>query len=65
MFSSLIDSEKTETEDLNEKTDKVEKREDAAIIFKEYEDVNRTKKKNIVCISKEKCLKYLKRRKSS
>ena len=65
MFSSLIDSEKTETEDLNEKTDKVEKCEDAAIIFKAYEDVNRTKKKNIVCIIKEKCLKYLKRRKSS
>lgn len=55
LLPSLSDSEKDETEDLNEKADKVEKCEDSAIINKENGDTTRTKKKNIICISYQQC----------
>lgn len=54
LLPSLSDSKKDETEDLNEKADKVEKCEDSAIINKENGDTTRTKKKNI-CISYQQC----------
>lgn len=44
MIISLTNNENVETEDLNEKDDKVEKSKDAATIIKEYEDIIRTKK---------------------
>ena len=55
LLPSLSDSKKDETEDLNEKADKVEKCEDSAIINKENGDTTRTKKKNIICISYQHC----------
>ena len=42
----LMNSDKIEIEELNEKADKVEKSEDAANIMKEYEEIIRTKNKN-------------------
>ena len=50
MVISLIDSEKVEATGLNEKADKVEKREDPAIIVKEYEK-NIRAKKNIIYLA--------------
>ena len=50
LINSLINSHKIETEELNEKADKIEKSEDAADIIKGYEETIRTKKKNTVCI---------------
>ena len=55
LLPSLSDSKKDETEDLNEKADKVEKCEHSAIINKENGDTTRTKKKNIICISYQQC----------
>ena len=50
-IDSLIESERVETKELNEKVNKVDKSEEAASIIKEYEAINRTKKKNIICIA--------------
>ena len=50
MIDSLINNDIIETEELNEKADNAEKPEDAAAIIKQYEDVIRTKKKNIISI---------------
>ena len=51
LIDSIINNGKVEREEeLNEKADKVEKIEDAANIIKQYEEIIRTKKKNIVCI---------------
>ena len=51
MIDSLTENEKFETEELNEKADTVEKCEDATSVNKEYEDIIRTKMKNIICIA--------------
>ena len=51
MIDSIFDNDITETEELNKKADKVEKPEDAATIIKQYEDIIRTKKKNIISIA--------------
>ena len=51
MVDSLIESEKFETDELNEKTDEVEKSEEAASLIEKYKDVVSTKKKNIICIA--------------
>ena len=51
LIDSLIESEKVETEKLNEKANKVEKREDASNVIKECEYIICTKKKNIICIA--------------
>lgn len=45
----MIESERDETKELNEKANKVEKCEEAASIIKEYGDIIRTKK--MICIS--------------
>ena len=47
----MIESEKFETDELNEKTDEVEKCDEPATLIKEYKDIVSTKKKNIICIS--------------
>ena len=46
-----MNRDKIETEELNEKADKVENSEDAVTIVEEYEEIIRTKNKNIVCIA--------------
>ena len=48
----MTDSEKDETEKLNEQVDKVEKCEDVAMIIKENEEITRTKKEHYMyCLS--------------
>ena len=49
MVNSLIESGKVETDELNEKTDEVDKCEETAILIKQYKDIVSTKKKNIIC----------------
>ena len=39
MINSMINSDKIETEELNDKADKVEKSEDVTTIIKEYEEI--------------------------
>ena len=51
MIDSIVNNDKIETKELNEKADKVEKAEDAAAVIKQYEDIIRTKKKNIISIA--------------
>lgn len=51
LIFSILEYEKVETTDLNEKVDKVEKCEYAAIIVEEYEDVICSKKENIMCLA--------------
>ena len=51
MIDSIFNTDIIETEELNEKADKVEKPEDVAAIIKQYEDIIRTKKKNIIFIA--------------
>ena len=48
LANSLINNEKVETEELNKQAQKVENSENAANIIKEYEDIARTKKENIL-----------------
>ena len=66
MTDSVFNNDIIETEELNEKADKVEKPKDAAAITKQYEDIIRTKRKTLYpsLIIKEKILKDLKARKS-
>ena len=40
-----------ETDELNKKADKVEKPEDAAAVIKQYEEIIRTKKKDVISIA--------------
>lgn len=49
LLTTLPDSKKVQTKDLNEKADKVEKCKDAATMVKEYENIICTKKKKIIC----------------
>ena len=51
MIDSIINNDLIETEELNEKSDKAEKPEDAAAVIKQYEDIIRIKKKNIISIA--------------
>ena len=46
-----MNSDIIEIEEFNKKAAKVEKSKDAATIIKQYEEIIRTKKKNIVCIA--------------
>ena len=51
LIHSLINSEKVETEDLKKQAHEVQKCKEATIIVEEYEDIIRTKKKNIISIA--------------
>ena len=51
LIDSLISNDIIETEELNEKADKAEKLEDSAPIIRQYEDIIRTKNKNIISIA--------------
>ena len=51
LIDSIVNNDIIETQELNEKADKVEKPEDAAAVIKQYEDIIRTKKKNIISIA--------------
>ena len=46
----MINSGRVKTEDLNKKTNKVEKSEEAASVIKEYEDTISTKKKKMYAL---------------
>ena len=51
MIDSIINNDLIEAEELNEKSDKAEKPEDAAAIIKQHEDIIHIKKKNIISIA--------------
>ena len=51
LIDSHVNNDTIETEELNEKADKVEKPEDAANIIKEYEEILRTKRKGIISVA--------------
>ena len=51
LINSIVNNDIIETKQLKEKTDKLEKPEDAAAVTKQYEDIIRTKKKNIISIA--------------
>ena len=51
LIDSIFNNDIIETEELNEEAGKVEKPEDAAAIIKQYEDIIRTKKENIISIA--------------
>ena len=51
LIDSLVNNDTTETEELNERADRVKKPEDAAYIIKQYEKVLRTKKKGIMSVT--------------
>ena len=51
LIDSIVNNDIIETKELKEKTDKLEKPEDAAVVIKQYEDIIRTKKKNIISIA--------------
>ena len=50
LIDSIVNNDTTETEELNEKAENIEKPEDAAAIIKQYEDIILAKKKNITSI---------------
>ena len=51
LIDSIFNNDIIETEELNEKADKVEKPKDAAAIIKQYKDIIHTKRKNIHSVS--------------
>ena len=51
LIDSIVNNDIIETQELNEKADKVQKPEDAAAVIKQYEGIIRTKKKNIISIA--------------
>lgn len=51
MISSFVNSEKNESENLDEVVNEVEKFEDAAAVVREDGEIIRTKKSNIICIA--------------
>ena len=51
LIDSILNNDIIETEELNEKADKVEKPDDATAIIRQYEDIIYTKKKNIIFIA--------------
>ena len=66
MVDSIFNNDIIEAEELNEEADKEEKPEDAAAIIKQYEDIIRTKKNNIISIAyhQEKVFKRFKDKKT-
>ena len=51
LIDSLVNNDSIETEELNEGAEKVDKPEDAANIIKEYEEILRIKRKDIVNVA--------------
>ena len=51
LIDSLVNDDTTETEELNERAEKVDKTEDAADIVKEYEENLRTKRKDVISVA--------------
>ena len=51
LIDSLVNNDTVETEELNERADKVDKPEDATNIIKEYEEILRTKRKGIISVA--------------
>ena len=51
MINSIVHNDIAETQEPNEKADKVEKPEDAAAVIKQYEDILHIKKKNMISIA--------------
>ena len=47
----MVNKDAVETEELNKKVEEVQKTEDAAAVIKHYEDIIRTKKKDIIPIA--------------
>ena len=50
LIESMVNNDIIETDELNEKAEEVQKREDAAAVIKQYENIIRTKKKGIISI---------------
>ena len=50
LIDSIVNNDTIETQELNQKADRVEKPKDAAAVIKQYENIIRTKKKNIIFI---------------
>ena len=50
LIASIINNDIIETEELNKKAEKTEKPDDTGAIIKQYLDIIRTKKKNIISI---------------
>ena len=50
LINSLVNNDRIETEELNEKVDRVEKPKDAADIKKQYEEILCTKKKGTISV---------------
>ena len=51
LIESMVNNDIIETEELNKMAEEVEKPEDAAAIIKQYEDIIRMKKKNLISIT--------------
>ena len=51
LIDSLVNNDTIETEELNERAEKVDKPEDAANISKEYEEILRMKRKGIITVA--------------
>ena len=51
LIDSIVNNNTIETDELNEKANKVEKPKDAAEIIKQFEEIIRTKKKGIISIA--------------
>ena len=51
LINSIVNNDIIEKKELNLKVDKLEKPEDEAAITKQYKDISRTKKKNIISIA--------------
>ena len=51
LIDSIVSNDIIKTEELNEEADQAEKPEDAAAIIKQYEDIFRGKKKNMISIA--------------
>ena len=51
LIKSMVNNGMIETEELNKKEEEVQKPEDAAAVIRQYEDIIRTKKRNIISIA--------------
>ena len=51
LIESMVNNDIIETEELNKMAEEVEKPEDAAAVIKQYEDIIRMKKKNLISIT--------------
>ena len=64
LIESLVNNDKIETEELNERAENVDKLEDADNINKEYEKILRTKRKGIITVAYHQgkvCSRFLKK----